>query len=424
MMFSSSLGSPPKAASVDKQTMYYQEQPGNRTVELYGPDFMAVYNVPVDAIAQMPSKKLNVTRLVACSNYTAAVARGSPQPSDEKWCADACSAGPRCRFVHVTRPLSQFPNRTIHVHYIWQSLEAVTYARQWDGQCSHAPTVWLMNPPDCRAEVKRYDEQRERSTARLIKAGGDDHQHNKDEDERVAFAMMVDLIASVAPAMRIPATRLLKTVGATTYLQRRGKGIKPDYPLSPCPDYMCHNECRMGEECPNAHVINLDVSQGTPFVRRTLRHVKAASEATMVQNEGRVQNGLLGMVSERSKPKVVEVESTVVEVHGGPMTAILGMGASESPGGNTNSYSNGVSKNNSTDPPSTGNQGSSDIVPVGVADTETSSSPMQFNASTLATLSTGNSSQRESGGYKGNGYGSSHSQPSITSDTESTDNAH
>ena len=41
---------------------------------------------------------------------------------------------------------------------------------------------------------------------------------------------------------------------------------------------MCHNECRMGEDCPCAHVISIDPSQTTPFVRRTLRHVKAVSE--------------------------------------------------------------------------------------------------------------------------------------------------
>ena len=285
----------------------------DRTMELYGPDFTAVFTVPLDDIAQLPSKKLNVTRLVVCSNYNSAVAQSTPQPTSEAWRASACSAGHRCKFVHVSRPISDFPSHAIHVHYIWQSLEAVTYQRLWSGLCSHAPAVWLMNPPDCRAEVKRYDEQRQRSHTRLLTAGGNVEQHDKDEDERVAFAMMVDLIASVAPALRVPATRLLKTTGATTYLHRRMSGIKPDYALTPCSHYMCHNECRLGEECPDAHVINIDASQSTPFVRRTLRHVKAASEATMVQNEGRAQNGLFGLVNERSKAKVVEVDSTAAQ---------------------------------------------------------------------------------------------------------------
>jgi hypothetical protein len=271
-----------------------------------------------------------------------------------------------------------------------------------------------MNPPDCRAEVKRYDEQRERSSTRLLIAGGNVDQHDRDENERLAFAVMVDLIASVAPTLRVPATRLLKTVGATKYLQRRQSALKPDYPLSPCADYMCHNECRMGEECPSAHVINLDSSQGTPFVRRTLRHVKAASEATIVQNEGRAQNGLFGMISGRSKRKV-DIESTINDDHGAQRTAIW---ASSGSPGNTNSHPNDVSKTNSNETPSSKklrDKFSDEANPV--VDTETSSSPTHFNASTLATPSTGNDSGGGSGG--GSGYGNSDGNPSITSDSQS-----
>jgi hypothetical protein len=353
-------------------------------IEVYSPDFTTIHKVPSSAVVQMPSSKLNVKRLVECINFAATRdAAGGVPPNNEAWVASACGAGGICRFVHIAQRVSSFPGHPIHVHYIWQSLEAVTYARQWGGPCEDAPTLWLMNPPDCRAEVKRYDEQRERSSARLLTTGGNVEQHDKDENERVAFAMMVDLIASVAPALRVPATRLLKTVGATTYLQRRQSGLKPDYPLTPCGNYMCHNECRLGEECPGAHVINLDPSQSRTFVRRTLRHVKAASEATMVQNEGRVQNGLFGMPNNRGGPRASFPNPNDKSLQ--QMSDALTSSATQN---RTTTSSNSIS------PSMQGLSSNTNGATQTNTDTASSSSPMQFNVSSLGD---GRSYQNSSG---------------------------
>ena len=56
-----------------------------------------------------------------------AVQLGNPEKGTEAWYKAACPMGGFCRFVHVSRPLTEFPRQAIHVHYIWRSLKEITY---------------------------------------------------------------------------------------------------------------------------------------------------------------------------------------------------------------------------------------------------------------------------------------------------------
>ena len=279
-------------------------------VDVYSPDFKILVTIPQEAIIHLPPQKLAVTRLVLCDKFTSAVdaAGEEADPRDPTWRRGICPMGRKCKFVHVARPIREFPSCAIHVHYIWQSEADVSY-RRIEVPEEDASSALLEQCMYCNAEVKRYDAQRISTQNRISADGGNVEQHDKDEDERVAFAMMVDLIASVAPAMRIPVSRLLYTKGAAEHLRRLKEGTEPYFRLAPCYQYACHDECRLGEDCTHAHVINIDPSQPTPFVRRTLRHVKAAAEAIAQLNDGRFTTEFrdsgdvyVSLINDRSNP--------------------------------------------------------------------------------------------------------------------------
>ena len=124
-------------------------------VDIYCPTFECLVQVPRKFINQLPAHKMNITRLVVCTNYSRAVAEtGGQFTSDPKWNLEACQMGTRCKFVHVSQPLSNFPRQALHAHYIWRSLEDVTYERLWVGEEADAPVLRLVACDDCRAQCQ------------------------------------------------------------------------------------------------------------------------------------------------------------------------------------------------------------------------------------------------------------------------------
>ena len=264
---------------MQKPLMTYKPLPAQ--VPLYCPNFVCTVTVPRNSIEHMPAQRLNITRLVACKNFSEAVAEaGGARPDDEQWCANACKMGNRCKFVHVSRPLSEFPSQALHAHYIWRSVEDVTYDRLLTGATSaETPNLRVSHYEDCRDQLIQYRQMpQEDGTAAVHVLGGDVDLHQRAEP---GVAVMVDVIAAVLPSVRVPATRLLATEGAVECLRlaEAGKPV-PDLPL--CPHYSCENECRYGSKCRNAHVINVDTSLQAPFVRRSIRNVKDAMVAVEI----------------------------------------------------------------------------------------------------------------------------------------------
>jgi len=255
-------------------------------VSLYCPNYTCMITVPRSTISHMPAQRLNITRLVACKNFSDAVAlSGQAHP------ADACKMGSRCKFVHVSRPLSDFPTQALHAHYIWRSVNDVTYDRLWtekDGSGSEdslldelvvvdTPTLRITHNEECRDQLLQYRQQPQEEASNTVVhvLGGDVDLHERTEP---GVSVMVDVIAAVMPSVRIPATRLLKTEGAIECLRRTQAG-QPVPDLTICAQYSCENECRHGSKCRDAHVINIDGSLQVPFVRRSIRNVKDAAVA-------------------------------------------------------------------------------------------------------------------------------------------------
>ena len=243
---------------------------GEDVVELYTHGFASVIKVPQSAIHQLPPPRMNITRLVACKNFSAAVARTrGAHIKNKEWCQAACPMGSWCRFVHVSQPISDFPQQPVHAHYIWRSVEEVSYHRLWTGAESEAPSVRLVATEAARQRLQKY----------LSEPVEEEVNKTRVDPEDVDFSartsnvgpIMIDVLAGLLDSIRVPASRLLMTAGAVEHLYNHG----PELTL--CFNYCCGNECRLGDKCPHAHVINIDPSITTRFVRRSARQVKVAA---------------------------------------------------------------------------------------------------------------------------------------------------
>ena len=259
--------------------------PRPHIVVVYCPSFECFIKVPRKFINQLPAHKMNITRLVVCTNYSRAVAEtGGQFTSDPKWNLEACRMGAKCKFVHVRNPLSDFPRHSLHAHYIWRSLEDVTYERLWVGPEAESPIIRLVACEDSCMQCHQFFHQahieRTRSHAALDVnvtkktrvLAGDVPLHARTEPGTV---VLVDVLVALLPFVSVPATRLLKTAGVTEYLTNLAN-YKTVVALSMCFNYFCENECRLGDKCPHAHVINLDPFLRERFARRSHRLVKEA----------------------------------------------------------------------------------------------------------------------------------------------------
>ena len=82
-------------------------------VEVYAPQFTALYKIPAEDVYHLPAAHHNVTRLTLCSHFTTE----SP-----------CALGNRCKFVHADLGRATvIPS--IHVNYAYRSLDEVKYQR-------------------------------------------------------------------------------------------------------------------------------------------------------------------------------------------------------------------------------------------------------------------------------------------------------
>ena len=261
-----------------------QKQAPSTQVSIYSPNFTCMVTVPRSTISHMPAQRLNITRLVACKNFSEAVEEsGQAHLNDVQWCLSACKMGNRCKFVHVSRPLSEFPSQALHAHYIWRSEEDVTYDRLIVTEpIDDTPTLRLVHRDECRERLSQYRQQasspqEDRTVVHVL--GGDVELHDRTEP---GVPVMIDVIAAVMPSVRVPATRLLKTEGAVECLSLAHAG-QPVPVLTICASYSCENECRHGSKCRDAHVINIDSTLTAPFVRRSIRNVKDAASAIKIR---------------------------------------------------------------------------------------------------------------------------------------------
>ena len=327
---------------------------GRSSVDLYSFDFSCTYMVPREAIVHVPAQRLNITRLVACKNFSTAVAESNGvRMNDEQWSYEACKMGSRCKFVHVSQPLSNFPRQALHAHYIWRSLEDVTYERLWDiradgpeaprialspcalcavqiNDCFNQmggkpadPPVFLSKGPssakasslevseakdtfpmNCtcgshgEAEIEQIDVagsstnptimssatfgsvQQQRSNhafgSSLLPAKPDQNQPPNAPNITTQEGILIDVVITGLSSMTVPAYRFLKTAGSSRALASVLAGDEPQQFLQTCYEFACENECKKGPDCDKAHVINMEPSLEVPFVRRSMRHVKAA----------------------------------------------------------------------------------------------------------------------------------------------------
>ena len=243
------------------------------SIELYCPSFNCTTAIPGKYIVQIPAMKLAITRLVVCANFAESVAKTNGQfVSDEKWCLEACPMGARCKFVHVSRPLRDFPQQALHAHYIWRSLEDVTYERLWVGEEADAPTVRIIPCHRCREAIMSHWQHSTRDAPNHIQVATGDVPLSA--RTAAGVPIMIDVLAALLPTVRIPASRLLLTEGARRHLE------DPDASeIRLCGAYFCGNECRRGDKCPMAHVINVNPQSDVPFARRSKRAVMNAIAA-------------------------------------------------------------------------------------------------------------------------------------------------
>ena len=250
---------------------------GRSSVDLYSFDFSCTYIVPREAIVHVPAQRLNITRLVACKNFSTAVAESNGvRMNDEQWSYEACKMGSRCKFVHVSQPLSNFPRQALHAHYIWRSLEDVTYERLWVGPEAEAPQIHIITTGSCQNQCAAYKPSCSAHYPTIKVLSGAMPLHERTVPGAV---LLIDAIAALLRTpIQIPASRLLKTRGAESHLKALLEGEQLP-PLLVCPSYSCDkdSECRLAGECPHAHVINLDHSLEVAFVRRSPRHLKHSS---------------------------------------------------------------------------------------------------------------------------------------------------
>ena len=263
--------------------------PTNHFHEVYTSDFTHIVNVPDSAVHQLPPPRMNITRFVACKNFSASVAQATEDGivMDEEWLHAACPMDTWCRFAHISKPLSDFPQQPVHAHYIWRSVEEVTYERLWTRKSATemVPRLRLVAADKCRDHVQgQLKKDTVQDGPKLKLSPGDCWQLNERATE-VGIPIMIDILAALLSTIRLPATRLLRTAGAEKALRC------PKTEIRICQNYTCENECRLGDKCPDAHIINLDNSQINPFVRRSAKHVKKTIAALdLVEDDSSVDS--------------------------------------------------------------------------------------------------------------------------------------
>lgn len=155
-------------------------------------DYNAYFDIPADSIVHFPQKKRG--KVIWCKNYIA----GDPS---------SCNCKQRCRFAHINVGKEKLTPRSIHINYVWRSLEDRIYTT-----------------------MPHYEQYTVLSSRESVESSS---------------------------YFCVPGHRCLRTLGAL---------VTPNA-LHYCVAFEVDGICMAGEDCPDVHIISLDHKSFTKFKR-------------------------------------------------------------------------------------------------------------------------------------------------------------